>query len=650
MISFFRRIITSRWGAVVAILFVGLMGLSLVLSDATGSSAFGGLGQGNIAQVGDRKITVSELEESINNRLKAERQQNPTLDMGRFVESGGLDATLEQLINRYALAVFAEKHGALVSDKLVNQEILKLPGAAGLDGKFDKDAYARFLAELNLTDQMIRDDFRQNFYARKLLSTAGPGAKAASSMAIPYASLDLEKRSGEVAVISANAYMPKEPPSEAVLAAYYKANATRYTIPEKRAINYAIFDASIVDEKAKPSETEIADYYKKNAAKYSASEVRDLAQLVFPTQAAAQAAADKIKGGQSIDAVAKQLGLSVVRSSGITREALTKEASKAVADAVFGAGQGSLTQPAKGSLGFYVISVNAVKSIAARPLAAASSEIAAELQAAKREELLGDLTSNIENEFDDGSTIADVAKTQGLTVETTPKLLANGRNPENPGYKPIAEMARIIPAAFELDTDGSAQLIPIEDGKRFAMVSVADVDPAAPAPLAEIRNEVSVQWALAEGNKKAKAIAEQVKKAVAAGQSLSAALAASGAQGAKIENLAISRGELNKLGTQGQQVPPPLALMFSMKKGTAKALQAPADRGWFVVRLNEVIRGDASKDTERVEANRAELQTLLSQEYAAQLILAARKEAGVETNKAAVKALRDQLTNKNKGQ
>jgi peptidyl-prolyl cis-trans isomerase D len=647
MITFFRRIITSRWGAVIAIFFVGLMGVAFVLGDVTGSGSFGGLGQGNVAQVGNRKITLSELQDSLDNRLKAERRENPTLDMGRFIESGGLDATLDQLINRYALAVFGEKYGVAVSDSLVNQEILKLPGVAGPDGKFDQQAFDAFLQNLKITDKMIRDDFQQNFYARQLLASAAPGAKAATAMALPYASLDLEKRSGEVAIISATAFLPKEPPTDAVVTQYYRANATRYTIPEKRSISYALFDASIVDAKATPSVEEIADYYKNNASKYAASQARDIAQLVFPTSAAAQAAADKIKGGQSIDAVAGELGLSVVRTSGATRESLTKAASKAVADATFAGSQSSVTAPTRGSLGYYVISVGAIRNIAARPLAAASAEISAELKAQKSVELLGDLTTTIENEFDDGATIADIAKAQGLKVETTPKLLANGQNPENPGYKPIPEMAKILPAAFELDKDGAAQLIAIEEGKRFALVAVDDADEAAPAPLSEIRNIVVQQWALAEGNKKAKAIAEQVRKAVADGQPLSAALAASGAQGAKIETLAITRGELNK---QGQQVPPPLALMFSMKKGTAKALQASADRGWFVVRLNEVIRGDASADTARVEANRAELQNLLSQEYAAQLIAAAKQEIGVEKNEGAIKQLRDRLTNKGQAQ
>jgi peptidyl-prolyl cis-trans isomerase D len=643
MITFFRNIINSRWGAFFALVFVGLIGLAFALGDVTGSG-FTGLGQTNVAQVGNQKITAGELQQAIDNRLDGERRQNPTLDMGRFIESGGLDGTLDQLINRYAMSVYGEKYGASVSDKAINQEILKIPGAKGPDGKFDQAAFNSFLAQIKLTEKMVRDDYRQNFFARQLLSPAGPGAKAPLNMALPYASLDLERRSGEVAVIPALSFMPKEPPSDAVISQYYKANATRYTVPEKRAINYAIFDASVVDAKATVSAEEVASYYKTNASKYAASQSRDIAQLVFPAQSMAKTAADKIAAGKSIDALAKEMGLSVVRTGAATRESLTKAASKAVADAVFSAPKGGVATPARGALGYYVVSVSNIQDIAARPLSAVSAEISTELSAQKRVELLGDLTSTIENELDEGANIGDIAKAQGLKVETTPKLLANGQNPDNPSYKPIAEMAKIIPAAFQLDTNGDGQLIEIEQGKRFAVISVADFNEAAPAPLAEIRTIVAQQWALAEGNKKAKAAAEQVRKAVDSGKTLSAALAEAQVQGAKIETVASMRGELSK---EGQQVPPPVALMFAMKKGTAKALPASGDRGFFVVRLNQIIPGDASGDKPRIEANQATLTNLLSQEYAAQFILAAKKEVGVEKNTAAIKTLRDSLTGKN---
>jgi peptidyl-prolyl cis-trans isomerase D len=644
MITFIRNIINSRWGALIALIFVGLIGLAFALGDVTGSGSFGGVGQGNAATVGGQKIGIGELQDSIDNRLRAERRENPTLDMGRFVESGGLDSTLDQLINRYALAIYGEKYGVAVSEKTVNQEILKLPGATGANGKFDAQAFNAFLQNLKLTEKMIRDDFRQNFYARQMLSVAAPGSNAATSMALPYASLDLEKRSGEVAAIPATAFLPKAPPSEAALTQFYRTNATRYTVPEQRAIAYAIFDASVVDAKATPSAQEIAEYYKANASKYAASQSRDIAQLVFPTQAAAKAAADKIKSGESIDAVASGLGLTVVRTNGATRESLTKSISKAVADAVFAAPKGGVSVPTRGALGFYVVNVTAVKEIAARSLAAASADISKELTEQKRVELLSDLTGEIETAFDEGSNINDVAKAQGLKVQTTPKLLANGQDPANPAFKPSGEMTGIIPAAFQLETGGAGQLIELEPGKRFAMVAVADFDDAAPRPLAEIREVVMQQWALNEGNKKAKAVAEEIRKAVAGGQTLTAALATANVTGSKIEPLNMTRGELNK---QGQQVSPPLALLFAMKAGTAKAVPAGGDRGAYVVRLNQVIRGDASGDTERLEANRKELQNLLSQEYAAQLILAAKTEIGVEKNEDAIKTLRDSLTGKN---
>lgn len=642
MITFIRSLFSSRLGAILALGFVVLMAISFGLSDVTGSGSFGGVGQGNAAQVGSQKIGIGELKDAVENRLRAERRQNPTLDTGRFVESGGLDATLDQLIDRYALSLFGEKYGIAVSDNSVNGEILKLPGVKGADGKFDQAAFAAFLQELKITDKMVRDDYRLSFYARQMIAPATAASKAPAKMALPYASLDLEKRAGEVGVIPATAFLPKAAPTDAVLTKYFRDNSTRYNVPERRAINYAMFDASSVDAKATPSEQEIADYYKANASKYAATQTRDFVQLVFPTQAAAKAAADKISGGKTIDAVAKEIGLNATRSSNITREALTRSASKAVADAVFATSQGGVSAPARGSLGYYVVSVSAIKNVPARTLAAAKSEIAAELKTQKRAELLDDLTTQIEDAFDNGESIADVAKAQGLRVETTPLLFANGQNPTNKDYRPIPEMQVILPAAFQLDTDGAAQLVQIEEGKRFAMVSVADFKEAAPPPLAEIRDIVTQQWALAEGNKAARAKAEEVRKTLANGQSMASAIA--GIEGAKVENINSTRGELKQ---QGQQVSPPLALMFSMKKGTSKTIQAPRDLGWFVVQLNEVVRGDASGDTERLENNQAELTNQLSQEYAAQLINAAKKEVGVEKNESAIKALRDSLTGKN---
>lgn len=647
MISFIRKLLGSRWGAMIALAFVVLVGFAFALGDVTGSGSFGGLGQGHVAKVGSKKIGLGEFQDLLDNSLRAERRDNPTLDMAKFVESGGLDGTLDRLINRYALSAFGEEHGVAVSKRLVDSEIRKLPNVTGPDGKFSDQAFQSFLQGLDLTEAMIRDDFKQNLYAQQILPVAGVGAPAPTSLVMPYASLLLEKRAGNVALIPSQAFLPSAPPSDAVLQGYYRANSARFTIPEKRAISYVIFDASIVDAKADATTQEIADYYKTNAKKYAASQTRDISQLVFPTEAAAKVALAKLSGGQTMAAVANELGLSPTNSNGVTREALTSSASKAVADAVFATAAGKTAAPTRGGLGWYVIKVNAVNEIAARSLASVSAEIAKTIATEKKAELLSELTSEIEDEFAGGSSIADMAKANGLKVETTPKLFANGQNPASPAYKPIPEMQRILPAAFDMESDGEAQLIEIVPGEKFAMVSVADFEEAAPPPLAQVRDVVLQQWALAEGSKKAKVVAEQVQRAVLSGKSLSDAMAAVGTSLPRVETVSGSRMDLNR---EGQQMPPPLAMMFAMKKGTAKTLDAGRSQGWFVVHLNEVIKGDASKNVELVAARRQEMLGLLQQEYAAQLINAARAEVGVSKNDSALKDIRNRLTNQDAAQ
>lgn len=643
MISFIRSLINSKFGALIALIFVGMIAVAFALGDVTGSGSFGGLSGGNVARVGDRDITLGELNDALDNRLKAERQNNPTLDMANFVEGGGLDSTLEQLINRYALAVFGDKYGVAVSKRLVDSEIRKLPGAMGLDGKFSADAFRAFAQNIGVSEEAIRDDITQNLFAQQILPAAASGPAAPDSLVLPYASLMLEKRSGQVASLPSSAFFPAAPPSEVILAKYYADNSAKFTIPERRSISYAIFDKSIIAAKAKPSEADIAAYYKTNAAKYAASQTRNISQIIVPTEAAAKSVAAQVASGKSLAQVADALGLSVTTQNNVAKTNLSSSASQAVADAVFAAPQGGIAKPARGKLGWAVVRVDSINQVAAKSLAAARGEIETELSKTRAEEMLTEMTAEIEDAFADGSTISDMAKQNGLSVQTSPKLFANGQNPANPQYKPVPEMQIILPAAFQLETDGEAQLVELVPGEKFAMVAVADFDEAAPPPLAAVRPLVQQQWALAEGAKGARAAAEKVRKAVDSGQTLQAALAAANVKGAEIASINGTRADLSR---EGQPISPPLSLMFAMKQGTAKTLQGGQNRGWYVVQLNEVIKGDARGNPDMLKARKQELTGLLQQEYGAQLVAAAAKDVGVERNEDGIKELRSRLTNR----
>jgi peptidyl-prolyl cis-trans isomerase D len=643
MISSIRSLINSKFGAIFALAFIGLIAIAFALGDVSGSGNFGALSGGNVARVGNKNITLSELNDSLENQLRAERQNNPTLDMTQFVDGGGLDSTLAQLINRYAITVFGEKYGVAVSKRLVDSEIRKIPGAMGLDGKFSADAFRAFAQQIGVSEKAIRDDLTQNLFAQQILPAAASGPAAPDGMALPYASLMLEQRTGQIASIPATAFLPTRPPSEAVLAKFYNDNAARFTIPEKRAVSYAIFGRDIIAQRAKPSEADIAAYYKANAAQFAASQTRNISQVIVPTEAAAKSVVAQVAAGKSLSAVANELGLSVTTTASVTKDSLTNSTTAAVANAVFAAAQGSVATPARGKLGWTVIRVDAINNVAAKSLAAARADIEKELLKTRSEEMLTEMTAEIEDAFADGATISDVAKQNGLTVNTSPKLLATGQDISNPAYKPIPEMAAMLPAAFQMETNGEAQLIELVPGEKFAMIAVSDFEEAAPPPLNGVRSIVQQQWALSEGAKGARAAADALRKAADAGQSLQTALAAAGIKGAQVERLSGTRADISR---EGQPVPPPLSMMFAMKKGTAKILAAGGDRGWYVVHLNDIIKGDARGNVPMLMARKQELTGILQQEYAAQMIVSAAKTAGVEKNEGGIEELRTRLTNR----
>src|SRR6185295_13197707 len=170
---------------------------------------------------------------------------------------------------------------------------------------------------------------------------------------------------------------------------------------------------------------------------------------------------------------------------------------------------------------------------------------------------------------------------------------------------------------------------------------VARIAPSAPAPIAEIRAQVVADYMLGKGASAAKAAAEKVQAAARKGTPLSAAVAALGTSGLPPpQKLDISREELSR---QGGRTPPPLALLFSMAQGTVKALAAPGNQGWYVVRLEKIVPGgDAAIAPLLADATR-ELSQITGREYSAALRSAMRDEVGVKRNPAGIEAARRQL-------
>ncbi len=640
MISFFRRFFQSRIGLPIFIAFLALIALAFAAADITGS-AFGGVSGGDrVALVGDDKIAASELLGAANSALEQVRQQNPTVTMPELIEQGMLDEVMSQLVDRSAIGAYAEKYGLRAGDNLVNSEILKIPAFRGLTGEFDEEAYRAALSQRGLTDAVLRRDLRDGLLEQQLLKPVLAAPRMPEKVARRYASLVLERRRGEIALIPSLAFAPSADPTPAQLQAWYDDNRSQFIRPERRTLRFAVFGTDQLDVDATPTPAEIAARYKRDAAQYAAGERRAVTSFVVPTEDAAKAFAVRIRAGLSLEAAAREAGFSASAGDVLDRESLSNATSFAFAQNVFRAAEGGVVEPSRGTLGWYVARVDRVERTPARSLEQVSSGIAEQLTSEKRAAAVAELTSEIEAEVDSGTALAEVAETYDLTVERTPALLADGQVFGNPQGRIVPELAPVLATAFQME-ESEPQLAEIVPGEQFIIYDVERVEEASAPPLAEVREQAVTGWKRAQGAKLARAAADRIKAKLAKGTPLAEALAAENKPGLEREAIDLERREL--LAQRQRNLPPPLVLLFSMAEKTTKVLEAPRDLGWYVVSLEEIATDPVESEPTLLAQTQQQLAPTLGEEYRRQLNVAIRKEIGVEQNADAIEAVRKQL-------
>lgn len=640
MITFFRSFFQSKYGIGITLGFLALIAFAFASGDVANNATFGGVSGGNrVAVVGDRKIGTAELSRSASDALDQVRQQNPTLSMAGFLEQGSLDDVLDQLIDRAALFVFGEKYGVRAGENLVNSEIIGIAAFQGADGNFSEDAYRGFLAQRRLTDAMVREDIGAGLMQKQLLVPVALGAVVPDALVKRYASLLAESRDGSIGLLPSGAFAPKGNITEAQLKKFYDANRGDYIRPERRVVRYATFGDQALGKLPSPTAAQIAARYERDKAQYAASQSRRLTQVVVPTEAAANAIRRSASSGSSLDAAARSAGLSAAQIGPITRKDLASAASDGAAQAAFDAGRGELSAPARGSLGWYVFRIEAIENKGGKSLAQATGEISTALADEQRREALLDLSARMEEEIDSGSNIADLAQELKVEVKTTKPVTADGRVYRETAMAP-EELAPVLSTAFSMEDEGEAQLAEVVPNETFMIFDVAEITSSAAAPFAEIKDSLEGAYRLSEGSKAAKKAADAIMKRVAGGATLAAAMKAEKVVLPFPETVNMSRQEL--VASQ-QQVAPPLALLFSMAEGTVKRLEAPANNGWYVVSLRDIIPGQMKDDDPMLAQAREQLGGLAGREYSEQMLAAIRKEMGVERNPAAIDAVRKQL-------
>ena len=641
MIASIRRMSNSKVGQLImaAVLLLILAGFALQDRSGIMSGAFSS-GGSDLASVGGEHVTDGEMSSALQRRLNEVRQTNPNADYASLAPD--FDPLLKSMIEDAAVRSFADRQGMTLSKRLVDAEIAKIPATRGLDGKFSMQGYQAFLNQQKLTDPELRKLLSGALLQRMVLAPASANARVPVGMATPYASMLLERRDADVALVPISAFgAAVGTPSDAQLADFYKTFGQRYLVPEQRVLNIArIGPAQVATVTA--SDKEITDYYNANQATYGGKAKRVISQAVVPDKAAADAIIARTRSGASFVDAVKPAGLSAadVSVGPQSKDDFTKLTSAPVAAAAFGATTGAVIGPIHSDLGWHVIKIESVQNDSGQSLAAVKSAIATRLTAEKRKGAIADLVTKVEDSISSGSNYAQAVKAAGLTASTTPLIIANGTSSAQPDFKMPPELAPAIRTGFDLAEGDDPVVETLTGDAGYALVGSDRVVAAAPAPLASIRDRVIADWKLKQASDKARATATAIAAKVAAGADLKTAVAGSGISLPPANHAVVQRLQLVQMG---DKVPPALSLMFSLAKGKSRMIADPQGRGFVIVKLLDIIAGNPTLQPSLVTKVQTEFQDAMSAEYAEQFNRALQLDRGVKRNDKVIAASRKRM-------
>ena len=640
MLSSFRNLSKSLVGKIILVVFVVLIFASFALADISGfgGGALGG-GGGTLVEAGDEQVSERDFSTGMERVLAAARQQNPEATYASIASNA--PELISQLTDDAAVKGFARDTGLLISRKLVDAEIASLPQTRGLDGKFSQEAYARFLADQRLTDATVRRLFEGDIARRVMLGPVAANARVPVGVATPYASMLLEQRRGEMVFVETALFRAGLAPTQSDLQAFYDQNKQRYTVPEQRVLRIAVIGPEQVAGVV-PTEQQIAAAYKANRATYAGRETRVISQAVVPTKAAADAIVARARG-TSFVAATVPAGLSAedISVGPQTRAQFVTLAGERVASAAFAAAAGAVVGPVQSDLGWHVVKIDAVRVEPGKSLTEARPEIVTKLTTDKSKEALLDLVAKVEEAIEGGSSIVEAAAANRLTLTETPLITGAGVDRANPAYRFPAAQVPALKSGFDLEAedDPVVETLPGEAG--YLLVGLGRAVGAAPAPLAQIRDQVSADWVAKQASDRARTVAAAIAAKVGRGAALAVAATQAGAGVSKVQPFAARRMQIS-------QAPPqfaaPLRILFSLSAGKSRMVADPQGVGYFVVRAVSITAGNAATQPALIAQVQQTFQQPAAEELAEQFLAAVRREVGVKRDEKAIAAARARLT------
>jgi peptidyl-prolyl cis-trans isomerase D len=520
MIAAFRAFAKSWIAKVLFVLLIISFGLIFNISDV-----FGGAISNNVVKAGHRSLTAQEFKQ-IWERQKdqIEQERGAPIEDAELVAAGIPVRLANEIAGAQSMLSWMESVGVRPADSLTAKALQQYRAFFDpVTGAFDKNQYARLLAEQNIPRKAFEQQLHDDIASRHVAASVSSGLRAPRLYGALQAVYALETRDASWLVVDPSVAGRPAAPTDAQLQALIAENATRLRRPELRTFTIALFNPGEWMGKVTVDPEAVRKQYEFRKESMSQPERRTFVQIPAPSQAVAQRVADALRAGQDPDAVAKAAKLQPIDYTDKPQSAVPDAQ---VAAAAFSLKPGESSGPINGRLGWAVVKVASVTPGKQVSFEEARGAIEQELRRRAAIEKVETLVQQYDDLRGKGTTLADAAGQVGLSTKTYGPISKDGRGPDG---QQVNMPKPVLDSLFSLPKGGESDVGDLGSGVYFAL-RVDEVRPPAMPTLEELRPEATRAWMLKEQARMLQQKADQLAERVRKGESLQAVAASSGAR------------------------------------------------------------------------------------------------------------------------
>jgi peptidyl-prolyl cis-trans isomerase D len=469
---------------------------------------FRGFGHTSLAKVGGVEIPIEQFQQSYRDRLQQIGQEIGHPVPPQQASALGLDRqVLGEMIAQAGLDQRARQMGLGLSDEEIAHRVMSDPNLRTKDGQFDRARFEQVLRNVGLTEQRFIADQRQTALRRQIIDSVAGGVSPPKAWLDAINQFQNEERSIQFVTLGPAQAGDIPAPTDEQLAKFFDARKTLFRAPEYRKINTLTVTPAELAKWMEISDDDLKKAYDARRGLFTTPERRHVEQIVFPTMADAQAAADRIKSGTAFAALAADRGLKppdidlgfVAKSSMVD---------PAVADATFALKLGAVSAPVQGQFGVVLTTVVAIDPEVVKTLAEVTPQLRNDIGLERAKPQVQDIHDKIEDDRAGGMTLEQAANKEKLSIVAYDTVSRNGVDLDG---KPVVNLPRgpeVIAAAFASDIGVDNDPIDADGG--YVWYDVATVTPAHDRTLDDVKPQLEQQWRAVETATRLKAKADEL--------------------------------------------------------------------------------------------------------------------------------------------